>query len=275
MNIKTIDLNGRTLRVAIRTGLANTTPLLMFNGIGASLELVLPFVMALHPDLEVIVFDIPGIGGSTTPDIPYRFSNMANTVVQMLDRLGYDQVDVIGLSWGGFLAQQFAHDYPARCRKLILAATSSGADGVAPTMKVLGLMGSPRRYTDAVYAASIAPEIYGGQFRHDPVLALTHAKKMVADKAKTQGTDQGYYFQLFALIGWTSRWWNHKIKQPTLLLAGNDDPIIPLANMERLAKRIPNSILRVFDDGHLFLLTDLPKVMPLITAFLLPQHCKT
>lgn len=275
MNIKTIKLNGRTLRVAVRTGLPNTVPLMMLNGIGASLELVMPFIQALHPDLEVIAFDIPGIGGSEVPDIPYRLANMTCVVSQMLDQLGYDQVDVLGLSWGGFLAQQFAHDYPARCRKLILAATSSGADSVSPNWEVMSLMLSPRRYTDPEYAASIAPKIYGGQFRHNKELALSHAKKMVADKALSKGSDQGYYYQLFSVMGWSSRWWNHKLKQPTLVLAGNDDPVIPLVNMQRLAKSIPDSILCVFDDGHLFLLTDIPKVMPYITAFLLPHLCKT
>lgn len=271
MNIKTIDLNGQTIRVAVRTGLAKTTPLLIFNGIGASLELVLPFVTALHPDLEVIAFDVPGVGGSTTPMLPYRFSGLATTVSQMLDYLDYGRVDVIGLSWGGFLAQQFARDYPHRCRKLILAATSSGIFSVAPSLKVLGLMSNPRRYTDPDYAASIAADIYGGKFRHDKELAASHAKKMATVKAETKGVEGGnlgYYYQVMAVYWWTSIHWLYKIKQPTLVLAGNDDPLIPLVNMKWLAARIPDSELHVFDDGHLFLLTDLPKVIPIITKFL-------
>lgn len=266
MKITTIDLNGQTVRCAVRTGQANTTPLLMFNGIGASLELVMPFVKTLHPDLDVIVFDVPGVGGSSTPLIPYRFTCLTKVAAQVLDYLDVGQVNVLGLSWGGFFAQQFAHDHPQRCKRLILAATSSGFDAVAPSTKVLGLMASPRRYTDVEYAASIAADIYGGEFRTNKELCLTHAKKMVADKAASN-CERGYYYQLMCVFGWTSMCFTHEIKQPTLLMGGTDDPIIPLINMERLAKRIPNSELRIFEDGHLFLLTD-PEVVPIITEFL-------
>lgn len=269
MNIKTIDINGQIIRVAIREGLANTTPLLIFNGIGASLDLVLPFIQALNPNLEVIAFDVPGVGGSPSRVLPYRFSGLAKLVSQMLDCLNYGQVDVLGLSWGGFLAQQFAHDYPVRCRRLILAATSSGILSVMPHPKVLSLMASPRRYTDPEYAASIAGDIYGGKFRHDKELAASHAAKMSADKATTKATGkQGYYYQVMSVWWWTSLHWLWNIRQPTLVLAGNDDPLIPLTNMKVLAALIPNSELHVFDDGHLFLLTDLPKVLPIITEFL-------
>lgn len=269
MNIKTIDINGQIIRVAIREGLANTTPLLIFNGIGASLDLVLPFVAALDPNLEIIAFDVPGVGGSPARILPYRFSGLAKLVSQMLDRLNYGQVDVLGLSWGGFLAQQFAHDYPIRCRRLILAATSSGILSLMPSPKVLALMASPRRYTDPEYAASIAPDIYGGKFRHDKALAASHAAKMAADKSANKSSGKhGYYYQVMAVYWWTSLHWLWNIRQPTLVLAGNDDPLIPLANMHVLASLIPNSELHVFDDGHLFLLTDLPKVIPIVTAFL-------
>lgn len=269
MEIKTIDINGRAIRVAVRKGLGNTTPLLIFNGIGASLELVMPFVKALNPELEIIAFDVPGVGGSPSTVLPYRFSGMAKIVSQMLDHLNYGQVDVLGLSWGGFLAQQFAHDYPVRCRRLILAATSSGILSIMPKPSVLALMSSPRRYTDPEYAASIAADIYGGKFRHDKELAATHAAKMAAEKANNKGVGKhGYYYQVMAVYWWTSLHWLWRIKQPTLVLAGNDDPLIPLTNMKVLAALIPNSELHVFDDGHLFLLTDLEKVLPIITEFL-------
>lgn len=271
MNFQTVELNGQSIRVAVRKGLEGTPPLLVFNGIGASLELLLPFVEALSPHLTVIVFDVPGVGGSSLPLVPYRFSNLTVIISNMLDELGFGQVDVIGLSWGGFLAQQFAHDYPRRCRKLILAATSAGSWGtVPPSSKVLNLMSSPRRYTDVDYAASIAPQIYGGKFRTDKELCAAHAKKMVDDKAanKSACTEQGYYYQLLSVCLWSSYPWIHRLKQPTLVLAGNDDPIIPLSNMEMLARRIPNAKLHVFEDGHLFLLTDFPRVLPIITEFL-------
>jgi len=259
---RTIDLDGNTIRTAVRPGKPHMTPLLVFNGIGANLELIFPFVNALDPDLEVIAFDVPGVGGSSTPSTPYRFPGLAKLAARMLDYLDYGQVSVIGVSWGGALAQQFAHDYPERCKKLILAATAAGAVMVPGKPKVLMLMASPRRYIQPSYGAHIAPDIYGGAFRRDKTLALSFASK-VRSSGKL-----GYYWQLFAGMGWTSIHWLHKIKQPTLVLAGDDDPLIPLINMRMLAWRIPNSQLHVLDDGHLFLITRAETVAPIIMKFL-------
>lgn len=264
--IKTITLNGQTIKTAVRPGKPHLTPLLLCNGIGASIDLVVPFINSLDPDLEVIAFDVPGVGGSSTPWLPYRFEGLAKTVARMLDYLDYGQVNVFGVSWGGFLAQQFAKDYPERCKKLILAATSTGSAMVPPSSKVLGLMSSPRRYTDPEYGASIAPEIYGGAFRNNKELATAHAKKMQSSGGL------GYYYQMAAVYWWTSVHWLHKIKQPTLVLAGNDDPIIPLINMKIIADRIPNSELHILDDGHLFMVTQAEAISPIIMKFLAEER---
>lgn len=259
---RTIDIDGQAIRTAVRPGKPHLTPLIIFNGIGASLDLVIPFVKELNPDQEVITFDAPGVGGSSTPSKPYGFGDLAKTVVKMLDALGYDQVSVLGLSWGGFLAQQFAHDHPTRCSRLILAATSCGMFSVPPSLKVMRLMASPKRYTDPSYGASIAPDIYGGSFRGNPGLCASHFAKMRSPN------DRGYRLQLDALFLWTSLHWLHRIRQPTLVLAGDDDPIIPLVNMRAVAKLIPDSELRVIEDGHLFLVTQAATVAPLVTTFL-------
>ncbi|MCG8434504.1 MAG: alpha/beta hydrolase, partial [Gammaproteobacteria bacterium] len=124
LHIEKLDVDGIKLRVGIRPG--KGTPLLLFNGIGANMELAEPFISALK-DREIIAFDAPGIGGSGNWLIPRRFSGIAKLTAKMLDRLGYREVDVAGVSWGGALAQQFVKQYAGRCRKLILAATSPGA----------------------------------------------------------------------------------------------------------------------------------------------------
>lgn len=262
---KTINVNGQRIRTMVRPGSSKLLPLLVFNGIGASLELVMPFVEALDPDLEVIAFDAPGVGESPTPFFPYRFDGLARTVAKMLDVLGYEQVSVIGVSWGGALAQQFAYDYPDRCKRLVLAATAMGMFMVPASPSVLLKMSSPRRYLDPSYAEKIAPEIYGGMFRTNPALC-----KAIGERPKSVNTI-GYYYQLFAAMYWTSIHWLHRLKQPTLILAGSDDPIIPLVNMRVLANLIPDSTLHVIDDGHLFLVTQAKTVTPLITNFLKEQ----
>lgn len=269
---QTIQLGSQSIKVCIKKGKPNTIPLLVANGIGASLDLLTPFVEAMHqsnPDLEIITFDSPGCGGSSTPYLPYRFSGLCKIVSQMLDALNYGQVDVLGLSWGGFAATQFAYDYQHRCHKLILCATATGVTSIPPSLKVLSLMSSPRRYSDPSYMASIAADIYGGQFRTNPDLAIKYAAKMQEDKSENKSNSTGYKFQQLAICWWSSLWYLPSIKQPTLLLAGGDDPIIPLVNMKIMDQLLPNSSLYVLpEEGHLFLLTSLDEVVPIINEFL-------
>ncbi|WP_235993993.1 poly(3-hydroxyalkanoate) depolymerase [Paraburkholderia solitsugae] len=262
MQIQMIDLDGQLLRVAVRPGSDASPPLLLFNGIGANLELVEPFVTALD-DVTVVIFDVPGVGGSPAPLIPYRFSTLAVLADKLLTRLGYvDPVDVLGVSWGGALAQQFAHLYPERCRRLILAATSPGVIMVPARLSVLSKLIGPRRYTDPAYLRKIGAEIYGGAYRHDPALLEEHSRHIEPPRGR------GYLYQLLAASGWTSLPWLGGLRQTTLIMHGNDDPIVPLTNAKILAARIRHATLHVIDDGHLFLITRAKEVAPVVKRFL-------
>jgi poly(3-hydroxyalkanoate) depolymerase len=262
MQIQTVDLDGQLLRVATRHGSDASPPLLIFNGIGANLELVEPFVAALE-EVSVIIFDIPGVGGSPAPVVPYRFSTLSVLSDRLLSRLGYDgPVDVLGVSWGGALAQQFAHLYPGRCRRLILAATSPGVIMVPARLSVLSKLIGPRRYTDPAYLQQVGAEIYGGAYRRDPALLKQHSRHIQAPRGR------GYLYQLLAATGWSSLPWLGSLSQKTLVMHGNDDPIVPLTNAKILAARIRDATLYVIDDGHLFLITRAKDVAPVVRKFL-------
>jgi len=110
------------LRIAL-DGPRSGVPLLLLNGIGANLELLQPFVDSLGPDIGSIRIDVPGAGGSPPPRLPYRIRGLARLMSRALGQLGYDRVDVLGVSWGGALAQQLALQYPAVCRRLVLVNT--------------------------------------------------------------------------------------------------------------------------------------------------------
>jgi len=110
-------VGGTPLRVAIRPGTGTGPPLLLCNGIGMRLEALRPFVDALDPAIEVIRFDAPGVGRSQLPNLPYRFTTLALLQREMLHNLGHQQADVLGISWGGGLAQQFALFNPRLCRR--------------------------------------------------------------------------------------------------------------------------------------------------------------
>jgi poly(3-hydroxyalkanoate) depolymerase len=168
----------------------------------------------------------------------------------------------MGISWGGGLAQEFARKFPNRVERLVLAATSSGHLMVPPNLSVMLKMATPLRYLSAGYFRSIAGQIYGGDFRQDPDRAERHARLM------TPPSVWGYLSQIYALTGWTSLFWLHRITAPTLVLAGEDDPIIPLVNARIITARLPNARLSTYDCGHLFVLTRLEAVSAEIDGFL-------
>ena len=259
--VEFIDVDGVTLRVATQRG-AGAVPLLIFNGVGANFELVFPFMEAMD-GTEMIIFDIPGIGRSAMSWWPRRFPGLARLTARLLDRLGYPEVDVAGVSWGGALAQQFARSYPQRCRRLILAATSAGAVMVPGSPRVLSKMVTPQRYLSPAYMQRTAGEIYGGEARRHPHLIIEHSARIIPPRF------MGYIFQLMAGAGWTSIHWLHKLKQPTLIMAGSEDPLVPPVNARLLAFLIPNNrLFMVPGGGHLFMLHSIPVVVPVIRDFL-------
>src|SRR4051794_17099786 len=162
--VRTLTAAGRTLRVSVRSGTdAGTTPLLLLNGIGASLEVLQPFVDALDPKRTVIRFDVPGVGGSPRPVVLYVLATFSPVVASLLTQLGHeDPVDVLGFSWGGGLAQHFAVQHRRRVRKLVLAATGTGSLMVPAHPRGLSRMLTPRRPPDPAHPRPIAREVYRG-----------------------------------------------------------------------------------------------------------------
>jgi poly(3-hydroxyalkanoate) depolymerase len=266
--VRSLAVRGRQLRIAVRPGLTGSAavprpPLLLINGIGASLELLEPFVRALDPGVEVIRFDPPGVGGSPEPSGPYRFTGLCALIASMLTELGVDVVDVLGISWGGGVAQHFAAFQRARCRRLVLVSTATGSLMVPGRPSVLAHMVTPRRYRDRGYLERVAGSIYGGSARQNPgrAGATMHDGNRV-------GPSRGYLYQLTAGAGWTSVPFLPLLRQRTLILSGDDDPIIPLANARLMKLLIPKSRLHVFRGGHLGLITEAAELAPIVDAFL-------
>ena len=267
--VRTVAVRRVSARVSVRPGrgaLADEPPLLLCNGIGASLDLLEPFVEQVDPRIEVMRFDVPGVGGTPGPKVPYNFALLACFVGRLLDELGYDRFDALGISWGGGLAQQLAFQHPRRCRRLVLASTATGSLMVPANPLVLAKMVTPRRYRDPDYASSIAAQLYGGRMRQRP-----DQVRHVLYEQERLGSRAGYLLQLLAGVGWTSLPALPLIRQPTLVLAGSDDPIVPLVNARIMRALLPNVSLHVFDDGHLGLLTAADELGPLVSEFLTAQ----
>ena len=261
LSIATLRIGTQLLRVGRQVGSGRGLPLLVFNGIGGNIELLEPLARSM-PQRELITFDVPGVGHSPLPRRPYRLSDIASMGMRVLDHYGHRQGDVLGVSWGGAAAQQFARSEREHCRRLILCATATGAFMVPAHPRVLLKMATPQRFVSSEYSRRVAGDIYGGDFRHDARLA---AELFQHIRWQSQ---LGYYFQIAAAAGWTSIHWLHTLKQPTLVMAGADDPIVPLANARLMCRLIPTAELKVFDCGHLFLLTRLEQSARAIEEFL-------
>src|ERR1700730_7123752 len=254
-----VNAGGQRIRVNVRPGTG--VPLVLCNGIGASLEVLDPLVENLT--CPVIRFDVPGTGGSPTSIAPYGFPYLAWVLGRVLSKLGMGVVDVLGLSWGGALAQQFAFQNPRRCRRLVLVATGTGALMVPAHPRVLAKMLTPRRFADPDYAASIAGELYGGTVRaHGEDVARLFLQQLHA------GSKMGYLHQLLAGSVWTSLFDLPAVRQETLIVAGTDDPIIPLVNARIMNALLPHSRLHQHDGGHIDLVHNAVELAPVIETFL-------
>jgi poly(3-hydroxyalkanoate) depolymerase len=267
LRVEAIDVNGTRLRTARRAGSGKRPPLVILNGIGAKLEALNGFTDVLNPEIGVILFDIPGVGGSARPALPFRMRDLANTMADLLEHLGHEKADVFGVSWGGALAQEFAYQHPERCRRLILGSTAAGAMTMIPgnPLTLMTAM-NPMRFMQKDYVAKNAMRMYGGRLRDDPN-ALGSISEHLMGGAGLGGAGAMMY-QMLALMGWSSLPWLHQLTQPTLVIAGADDPIVPPVNGQVLANRIPNARFEVVACGHLFVLTLASEIAAMVDAFL-------
>jgi poly(3-hydroxyalkanoate) depolymerase len=246
------------LRTAVWHGDGDKRAILFFNGIGANLELIAPLAHAL-PDRDIITFDLPGIGKSPSPIIPYRPWWVAYAANTILKRLGYDKVDVIGVSWGGGAAQQFAIQHRGRVNRLILAATTSGMTMVPGNIDALSRMATPQRYTDPNFMKENFQRLYS----EDPGPSHGHVANISAP------TMRGYFYQLMAMWGWSSLPFLPFLSTPTLIMMGDKDRIVPLINGRVLQYFMPNAKLHIVEGGgHLFIVSRLKQITPVLRQFL-------
>jgi pimeloyl-ACP methyl ester carboxylesterase len=230
------------------------SPLLLLNGLGGLIRTFDPLRDELE-DFTTITLDVPGVGKSQMPRWPIRLPSHADVIAEMLQQLGIDQVDVFGVSWGGALAQEFALRYPSMVRRLILAATSPGP---VLLMKPADVMDFFRKSKNA----KVRKQDSSRNSIHT-LLRFGVMKGMLSVNPRT------YYFQLAALIGWTSLLRLSRLLQPTLVLTGDRDPLIQAYNAHILRRTIRRSELRILKgEGHLFVVTSARRTAVLIREFL-------
>lgn len=258
-----VELGMHRVRVSDSGPREDGTPLLLVNGIGANLEMWEPLRRQLVR--RSVAVDLPGTGGSPTPLLPLSIRDSARLVLRAVDALGVGTVDVLGFSFGGSVAQELARLAPARVRRLVLASTSCGWGSVPGSPLALATLSSPLRYYSPAFFRAVAPVVVGGRGARSQRFLDRQARLRAARPPSLRG----YWYQLCAASAWSSWAWLHTLQQPTLLIAGDRDQVVPAVNARLMAGLLPDCRLRTWSDGgHMLLLDSADRVAPVLEEFL-------
>jgi 3-oxoadipate enol-lactonase len=242
-------------------------PLLFFNGSGATLESTGPLIEPFRAKFDVLVHDQRGLGRTEIPPGPYSMKDYAADGVALMDFVGWSSCRVIGVSFGGMVAQEFAVTSPQRVERLVLACTSPGGTGGSSyALHELGPADDPGRLERLLPLTDtrFTPEYLAGH-PADQAMASLVAAHMTGTKSEEQ--QRGEREQLLARSAHDVVDRLANITSPTLVAAGRYDGIAPLANSEAIASRIPDSQLKVYEGGHVFFIQD-QRAVPDILDFL-------
>jgi pimeloyl-ACP methyl ester carboxylesterase len=248
-----LSIQGLRTRVEVQ---GDGPSLLLLSGIWGELTAWNRLLPYLH-GFRTIAFDAPGIGGTEVPPYPMSLPDLARFALAVLDAVGERKTHVLGVSFGGIVAQQVATIAPQRVDRLVLVSTTSGLMHLpgqpAALMQLMSALPTDR-------SGAAAARTFGGRIRRDPaVLERLHLTPPRSVEA--------YWHRLSGLTGWWGMPWS--IRQPTLVLTGDDDPIVPAANSRILTRLIPGSKLEVIPGGgHLMLFDSPAEVGPRVAGFL-------
>ncbi len=244
-------------------------PLLFISGTGGDLRnkpnvFDGPFARTF----DVLGYDQRGLGRSSKPDVDYTMADYADDAAALMDAIGWASAKVVGISFGGMVAQELALRHPAKVERLVLGCTSPGGEGGAsyPFHEIQHLEGEERAKfllpvsdtrRDAAWAAA-NPDTYA------QLVALGSADPFAGEPGRAMGARR----QLEARAGHDT--WDRlgQIACPTLIAAGRYDGVALPATQERMAGRIPAARLSFFEGGHLFMLQD-RAALPAMIEFLL------
>ena len=218
----------------------------------------------LSQRFRTVAFDNRGVGLSDVPPGPYSIATMASDAAAVLDAAGITRAHVFGVSMGGMIAQEFALQYPARTRSLILGCTSPGGpSSIRADSNVIDVL-LMRGMTPEQAREDILPYIYD---------ANTPREKIEQDVSLRQPwlpSPEGYMAQLQGILAWEAYSRIAQIKAPTLVIHGKSDALVPPANGELIAERIPGARLVLLEHAsHLFLTDQTQAAHKEILEFLL------
>jgi poly(3-hydroxyalkanoate) depolymerase len=258
-----LRVDGELVRVSVR---GEGAPLLLVMGLGGNIEMWAPLERELNArGVQTIAYDASGTGDSPARIVPRRIPGLARQAAHILDALGHPDADVLGVSFGGAVAQELTLANPHRVRRLVLASTMCGIGGVPGNPLALSLLATPLRYYSPTFLRLTANILYGPTTGENGDLL----REQINARRARPPTIWGYIGQLTAAAGWSSLPWLHRLRAPTLVLTGGADPIVPPVNGRILAARIPHAELKVVPGaGHLLLMDRAEECAATIADFL-------
>lgn len=241
--------------------------LLFFNGSGATLATSAPLIWSFADRFEVVAHDQRGLGRTSIPLGPYMMADYAADAAALLDHLGWTTCRVIGVSFGGMVAQEFAVTWPERVERLALVCTSPGGIGGAsyPLHELATLPLDERgarglRILDTRFTPEWLATHPNDQMLVEMMAARNSAPKTDEQlRGETAQLDARRHHDVCGRLG--------TITCPTFVACGRYDGIAPLANGEWIASHIAGARLRVYDGGHAFFIQD-ATALPEIVGFL-------
>jgi 3-oxoadipate enol-lactonase len=248
----------------------NGPRLLFFNGSGGDLRRkpnIFDSPLAAH--FEVLCHDQRGLGSTDKPETAYTMADYADDADALLGALGWKGCRVVGVSFGGMVAQEFAIRFPARVERLVLACTSSGgAGGASYPLHELADLAQDERARRVVALGDTRFDA-AWQAAHPERFQTVAAMVSAADQAADETARAGMRRQLEARRGHDTYERLPQIRCPVLVCGGRYDGIAPPPNLEAITRQIRGAQLELFDGGHYFMLQD-PAAFPHMIEFLNP-----
>lgn len=245
---------------------------LFFNGSGATLATSSLLISALAKSCTVLAHDQRGLGLTSIPEGPYSMQHYASDGAALLDHVGWESCSIVGISFGGMVAQEFAVSYPQRVERLVLMCTSAGGDaGSSYPLHELGALEPAARaqrvseLTDSRWTPEWLAE-------HPADAAMVAMRAEQATVPKSRDTLRGEYLQLQARIGHDVSDRLHLITAPTFVTSGRYDGIAPVSNSEEIVKRIPDATLSIYEGGHIFTAQDKQAIIDIRTFLVSGQR---
>jgi len=248
---------------------AGSGPRLLFvNGTGTDLRNQPISLWPFAPEFDLLAYDHRGLGRSEPRDPEHRptMADFAEDALALCDHVGWSTFAVLGVSFGGMVAQEIAIRGRDRVERLVLACTScGGAGGSSYPLEEAFATGPEERATRMA-------SLLDTRAATDPVVGERLRSMMQGAAGRGDGPGAGATPGLLRQLEARRCHDTHdrldRIAAPTLVAAGRYDGIAPLANSEAIASRIPDARLEVFEGGHTFFVDD-PTAWPTISKFLL------